>query len=120
MKHINELIMTIGVSLIILFFKQINILQIENGMVMLFLISLLSSLIIRLQNHVDQHEINYSNLDFLKYLCAIIILILHLRPFQAYCHPLDFAFNNSISRICVPLFFLLRGILFLKKMMDMF
>lgn len=60
-------------------------------------------------------RINYDNLDVAKYISSIVIIILHLRPFQEISPSLDLLFNNMISRICVPLFFVITGYFVAKK-----
>lgn len=117
MKYKNEIVIVIVVSMLILILKWINVFQIENGFgnpwVILAMIIGFSLIGIRLQKSMDNnyqhHRMNYNNLDVLKYLCAVLIIILHLRPFFDYSNPLDLAFNNIITRVCVPLFFLITG-----------
>lgn len=103
--------------LILLFLKEINVLQVENGLALplpFFLLFFLCSILsIFLQNKIDKNysekAINYDNLDVLKYICAILVIILHLRPFQNFSNSFDLAFNNIITRICVPIFFVITG-----------
>ncbi len=61
---------------------------------------------------VDDNQstrLNYGNLNIVKYVLALIIIITHLRPFLNYNRELDVLFNNMISRICVPFFLLTTG-----------
>ncbi len=117
MKYKNEVVIVVVVSMLILVLKWINVFQIENGFgnpwVILTMIIAFSMMGIHLQKRMDRnHEkqgVNYKNLDVLKYICAILIIILHLRPFFDYSNPLDLAFNNIITRVCVPLFFVITG-----------
>ena len=71
------------------------------------------------QNDIDQNyqtnKIYYKNLDILKYISAILIILLHLRPFYNHYESLDFLFNNIITRICVPIFFAITGYFIAKK-----
>ena len=39
------------------------------------------------------------NLNILKYILSILVIILHLRPFLHYSNELDLAFNNIVSII---------------------
>lgn len=54
-------------------------------------------------------------MDILKYISSILIIILHLRPFLNFSNELDLAFNNIITRICVPIFFIITGYFVAKK-----
>lgn len=86
---------------------------------MIILIFIFSFISIFVQRRIDKNfelkSLNYDNLDILKYISAILIIILHLRPFQNYSNELDLAFNNIITRICVPIFFLITGYFVAKK-----
>ncbi len=117
MKYKNEIIITVIISLLILFLNLINVLQVENDLgkpsTMVLLVIVFSFSAIYIQKNIDKNhkkkKLYYQNLDILKYLAAITIIILHLRPFINYCNELDLAFNNIVSRICVPIFFLITG-----------
>lgn len=117
MKYKREIIITIIISILVIFFKLINVFQIENNLgkplSLIILILVFSFLSILIQRNIDKNyskgNINHDNLDILKYICAILIIILHLRPFLSLFDSLDLAFNNIITRICVPLFFLISG-----------
>lgn len=118
--------MTLIITILVLILKWINVLQIENNLgrplVMIFLIAFCSFISLMIQNNIDKNHdnniINYKNIDILKYICAILIIILHLRPFQEFSNELDLAFNNIITRICVPMFFLITGYFIAKKEKD--
>ena len=96
MKYKNEVVIVVVVSMLILVLKWINVFQIENGFgnpwVILTMIIAFSTMGIHLQKRMDRnHEkqgVNYKNLDVLKYICAILIIILHLRPFLIILIPL--------------------------------
>ena len=57
----------------------------------------------------DNQTIHFENLDILKYGAAILIIILHLRPFLNINPTMDLIFNNLVSRICVPIFLVSSG-----------
>lgn len=59
--------------------------------------------------NITTQNIHFTNIDILKWIAAIIIMILHLRPFLDINRILDLVFNNIISRICVPIFFVSAG-----------
>lgn len=123
MKCVNKILIILIITVLVLFLRIINVFQTQNGLgtpfIMLFIIILLSSITIFVQNNIDQNykknNLNYKNLDILKYVSSILITILHLRPFLNYSNELDLAFNNIITRICVPLFFLITGYFVAKK-----
>lgn len=100
--------------------------QIENGLanpfVMILIIIIFSFITIQIQRNIDhnyqRHKMFYSNLDILKYISSILIIILHLRPFLNISNELDLAFNNIITRICVPIFFIITGYFVAKKEKD--
>lgn len=57
----------------------------------------------------------YKSLDFAKFICAILIIVLHTAPFSSYSKLLTFGFRNIITVIAVPFFFLTSGFLAFKK-----
>lgn len=123
MKYKNEIVIIIIITILILFLRYINVLQIENHLgyphIMILLIIMFSFITISIQKNIDKNyktnQVNYHNLDVLKYLCACFIIILHLRPFLNFSNELDLAFNNIITRICVPIFFVITGYFVAKK-----
>ena len=123
MKFKSEIIITLIIAILVLFLKLINVLQIENGLgnpfIIILMIICFSSITIFVQKNIDknynENKVNYQNLDILKYISAILIMILHLRPFINFSDQLDLAFNNIITRICVPIFFIITGYFVAKK-----
>lgn len=118
MKYKTEIIVTFCVTAIILFLRYINVFQVDgNGMgnatVLLPMILVFGIFSIKVQKRIDSNYekglLHYGNLDILKYICSILILILHLRPFLNYSNQLDLTFNNIITRTCVPVFFVITG-----------
>ena len=123
MKYKNEIVIISIITILILFLKLVNVFQIENGLGYPFTIVLMiicfSLATIFIQKNIDRNyrinKLNYQNLNILKYLSSILIIILHLRPFLNYSNELDLAFNNIITRICVPIFFIITGYFVAKK-----
>ena len=115
MKYKNEIVIISIITILILFLKLVNVFQIENGLGYPFTIVLMiicfSLVTIFIQKNIDKNyrinKLNYQNLNILKYISSILIIILHLRPFLNYSNELDLAFNNIITRICVPIFFII-------------
>lgn len=123
MKYKNEIIITFIITFLVLFLKFINVFQIENKLgypiIMILIILIFSMLSIFIQKIIDKNyeskKVSYENLDILKYISSILIIILHLRPFIDFSNELDLAFNNIITRICVPIFFVITGYFVAKK-----
>ncbi len=123
MKWKKEIVTILTVTFLVLLLKIMNVLQVENELgtpfIMCNLIVFCSTIALLVQNNVDKNyqkgKVYYQNLDILKYICAIFIIILHLRPFLHVSNSLDLAFNNMITRTCVPIFFLITGYFVGKK-----
>lgn len=123
MRYKNEIIITLIITILVLFLRIINVFQIENGLanpfIMILIIIIFSFITIKIQHNINKNYENnnifYQNLDILKYISAILIIILHLRPFLNFSNELDLAFNNIITRICVPIFFIITGYFVAKK-----
>ncbi len=123
MKYKKELIITFFIAILILFLKYINVFQIENGLakpsVLFLMVVIFSFFTIKIQRNIDisfkTHQLYYQNLNILKYISSILIIILHLRPFAHFSNELDLAFNNIVTRICVPIFFVITGYFVAKK-----
>lgn len=126
MKLKNKLFIIFIITLLVWFLRIINVLQYDNKLaypiVLATMIALFSYITIYIQENIDdnyhQHKIYYQNLNILKYVLSILVIILHLRPFIHYSNELDLAFNNIVSRICVPLFFIITGYFVAKKEKD--
>lgn len=123
MKYKTEIVITLIITILVLFLRFINVFQIENGLgnpfIMILMIICFSVITILIQKNIDKNykkdKMYYQNLDILKYISAILIIILHLRPFIHFSDQLDLAFNNIITRICVPIFFIITGYFVAKK-----
>lgn len=63
----------------------------------------------RFDSRYDNQKMHFENLDILKYGAAILIIVLHLRPFFEINPTLDIIFNNLVSRITVPIFLVSSG-----------
>lgn len=114
------------VFLLILFLRLVNIFQKENGLghplIMIFITIIVSIFVVFIEHRIDKNyndnKLNYDNIDFFRYIFSIIIIILHMRPFLETSNQLDLAFNNIVSRICVPFFFVVTGYFVAKKEKD--
>ena len=107
MRYKDKIIITFVITILILFLKLINVFQIENGLGYPFTIILLiicfSFITISIQKNIDRnYKINklyYQNLNVLKYISSILIIVLHLRPFLNFSNELDLAFNNIVTSL---------------------
>lgn len=57
----------------------------------------------------------YKSIDLAKFVCAILIIILHTAPFSSYSRVLTVGFRNIITPIAVPFFFVASGFIAFKK-----
>ena len=57
----------------------------------------------------------YKSLDFAKFICAILIIILHTEPLSTYSSLATFGLRNVVTIIAVPFFFFTSGFLAFKK-----
>ena len=123
MRYKSEIVITLIITILVLFLKFINVFQVENGLgnpfIIILMIICFSFITIKIQHNINKNYENnnifYQNLDILKYISAILIIVLHLRPFLNFSNELDLAFNNIITRICVPIFFIITGYFASKK-----
>lgn len=61
---------------------------------------------------VKQHN----SLDIAKFVCALLIIIIHTDPFGSFSNVLSFGFRNVITVIAVPFFFCTSGFLLAEKL----
>lgn len=115
MKYKKDIIRTIVLVIVILILRQFNILHFEHdeililGALFVFCFFAIRKVEIITEINYKENRLNYSNLDFMRYVCAIVIIVLHLRPFLGISYEMDLAFSYIAGRICVPFFFLVSG-----------
>lgn len=61
----------------------------------------------------------YKTIDLFKFICAILIIVLHASPFASYSKALTFGFRNIVTVIAVPFFFAASGFLTFSKLNTM-
>ena len=54
------------------------------------------------------------SLDAAKFICALLVIIIHTRPFSKLFDIIDFYLVDVIARLAVPLFFAISGYLFFR------
>ena len=115
MKAFYYIISLITVSLLVLLFEETGIFVLNNAIFSGLLILLFSYVVYRIDYRIDENakqgKRELSNLDVVKYLCSILIILCHLRPFVHYDEVIDMFFNNIVTRIGVPCFFVMTGYL---------
>lgn len=63
-------------------------------------------------------KLTLENIDLMKYILSIVVIVLHLRPFLAAYPTTDYIFNTGLGRLCVPFFFFVSGFLVSTKHME--
>ncbi|MBW7454449.1 acyltransferase family protein [Paenibacillus sepulcri] len=59
---------------------------------------------------------DFSGLDWLKFLAAILVVANHTGPLQTYSPYADFLLSGVLTRIAVPVFFITSGFFFFRKL----
>ena len=57
----------------------------------------------------------YYSIDIMKYVCAIMVLCIHMAPFEQISPLLNDVWGSVICRVAVPFFFMASGFFFFKK-----
>lgn len=65
-----------------------------------------------------QARTNYDALDVMKWICSILVVIIHCKPFQPYSDLLNVLTAEGICRIAVPFFYCTSGLLLAEKLTD--
>lgn len=58
----------------------------------------------------------YSALDFVKFICAMLVVVIHTSPLKSVSSTAYFIVENVLARVAVPLFFAISGFLFFGKL----
>lgn len=59
---------------------------------------------------------NLSSFDLAKFICALLIIVIHTSPLEKAPQTCDFYLSHVIARIAVPLFYAMSGYLLFRKM----
>ena len=54
-------------------------------------------------------RINYTNLDVAKFICALLVVVIHTDPLADVAKEMNFFLVNILARVAVPLFFVMSG-----------
>lgn len=60
-------------------------------------------------------ETNKNAIDLIKFICAILVVSIHVPPLSTYNETLNFVLVQGIAKFAVPLFFISSGYLFFNK-----
>ena len=61
------------------------------------------------------NPVEYNNIDLAKFICAILIVLIHTSPFKDCSGNVAFYTSEVLARGAVPLFFAISGFLFFRK-----
>jgi len=64
---------------------------------------------------MEKEKKHYGNIDLLRYIFSIVIIIVHLKPFFNQNQGMHLFFNNIIGRVTVPFYFFVSGYFVGKK-----
>lgn len=67
---------------------------------------------ISLEGSMQNGAVQYPGLDIMKFICAVLIMISHLGPFESFSRTLNYWAVNLSFRFAVPFFFLCSGYFF--------
>lgn len=58
----------------------------------------------------------YNGINFMKFICAILVIVIHTNPFIGISEGLNYFVVNILSRIAVPFYFICSGYFFYSKL----
>ncbi len=64
-------------------------------------------------NNTNQY---YSNLDYAKWVCALLVIVIHTTPLEGISEVAAFYLHDVLARVAVPLFFAISGFGFFGKL----
>jgi serine/alanine racemase len=63
-----------------------------------------------------QNVKQYIAIDLAKFLCSLLVVVIHTSPLKDVSEPACFVLDNILARVAVPLFFAISGFLFFGKL----
>lgn len=68
---------------------------------------------------MDKHKsIRFYSVDYFKYFCALLIIVIHLKPLEVISKDVGYLSANTLPRIAVPFFFAVSGFFFSQKLYE--
>lgn len=58
---------------------------------------------------------SYNSIDLVKFICSILIIVIHSKPLLEFSDTANYIFNSSVCRLAVPFFFMSTGFLVFRK-----
>ena len=58
---------------------------------------------------------HYNCVDLFKFISALLVVSIHIPPFESYNHVINYGFENYLARIAVPFFFVASGYFLFRK-----
>ena len=58
---------------------------------------------------------HYNCVDLFKFISALLVVSIHIAPFESYNHVINYGFKNYLARIAVPFFFVASGYFLFRK-----
>lgn len=92
-----------------------NLIQFSNekfySFLILFLLIFIYILYILFYKKRTTRQMCYENLDILKYISSILIILFHINIYMKVVYKIDFIITDVITRLAVPFFFTIAGFL---------
>lgn len=63
-----------------------------------------------------EKPMGYANIDLAKFICALLVIIIHTSPFENASSVAQFYIEDVLARVAVPLFYAITGFLFFRKL----
>lgn len=67
-------------------------------------------------NECSSLKVNYNSIDVMKFICSILVLTIHIKPFAEISSFANIIVDAVICKIAVPFFFACTGYFFVRKM----
>lgn len=67
---------------------------------------------------MQNNKLQYNNIDLFKFIFAIVIVMIHTRPFLDISEHTSWFFNNTVANLAVPFFFVTSGFLLFGKLVE--
>lgn len=68
------------------------------------------------KSHNTVKDVQYYNIDLFKFIFAIVVVMIHTRPFENISEDVSWYFSNTFCNLAVPFFFTTSGFLFFGRL----